>query len=234
MALLSKNNPSEALADRRVTRGHGVVEPLLARLRCRMAKRLIGSREPGGRLLDLGCGSHPLFLTSAAPLFEECHGLDRVSDWIRSELVDQGLRVRNHDLDEDPHIPYEDGHFSVVTMLAVFEHLRKDRLPEVLREVHRVLEPGGRYVMTTPAAWSGPLLLAMGRLGLVSREEIDEHQDCYSHGRARALIEAAGFAPYRIRLGYFEFFMNNWAVAQKGLAEAQLVLSMACREEEPA
>ena len=47
-------------------------------------------------------------------------------------------------------LPFEDGTFRSVTMVETFEHIfEADRLG-VLRECHRVLEPGGRIVLSTP------------------------------------------------------------------------------------
>jgi hypothetical protein len=49
----------------------------------------------------------------------------------------------------------------------------------------------------------------------VSREEIEEHKDAYGQAEIRGLLLEAGFEPGAVRLGYFEAFMNNWAVARK-------------------
>lgn len=46
-----------------VTRGHGVLEPLLAKLRAKKANALIPEPARAGRILDVGCGSFPFFLS---------------------------------------------------------------------------------------------------------------------------------------------------------------------------
>ncbi len=128
------------------------------------------------------------------------------------------MRLLHRDLEADPTLPYPDGYFSTVTMLAVFEHVPMDSLMSLLREVRRVLEPGGVFVMTTPAGWTGWLLAAMARLNLVSHDEIDEHQGSYSLPEIRVILATAGFDPALVHLGHFEVGMNNWGVAQRGAA----------------
>jgi len=197
----------------RVTRGHGLVEGFLAQRRARMAGRLIPATHRDGALLDIGHGAFPLFLSQTQA--RERHGIDRISEAVSLEWARHGIQLVYQDLERDWHLPYSDGYFSAVTMLAVFEHIAPHRLVELLMEARRVLRPGGVYVLTTPAAWTGWLLALMSRLGLVSRDEIEEHKGSYSQREIRATLEAAGFQPDRIRTGYFEAFANNWAVATR-------------------
>jgi hypothetical protein len=48
------------------TRGKGLLEPLLARLRTQRANQLIPKELRDGRILDIGCGSYPYFLAHTA------------------------------------------------------------------------------------------------------------------------------------------------------------------------
>lgn len=200
-----------AIETERATRGQGLIEGFLAWQRVRAANRLIPPAHREGNILDIGHGAFPLFLNQIEA--QERHGIDRISEQASIEWARKGIQLVYQDLDRDSHLPYPDDYFSAVTMLAVFEHIAPPRLGELLAEVHRVLRPGGIYVLTTPAAWTGWLLGLMSRLRLVSRDEIDEHQGSYGHLEIRALIEAGGFRREAIRTGYFEAFANNWAVA---------------------
>jgi SAM-dependent methyltransferase len=198
------------MAGPRATRGHGLLEGRLARRRVRQAKRLIPRSHARGRVLDIGCGSYPLFL--AGTDFAEKYGLDRVPI-APPEGVAGKLTLLAHDVHEGRPLPFEPGFFDVVTMLAVFEHIEPRPLAGLLAEVRRVLRPGGLYVMTTPAHWTGPLLALLTRLSMVSGDEIEEHQGSYGRREIRAALEAAGFQPAAIRAGFFEAGMNNWATA---------------------
>lgn len=61
-------------------------------------------------------------------------------------------------------LPYEDAMFDVVFCISVIEHLPRDRMTDALWELHRVLRPGGRLLLTTdfcqdhrvPMAYTGP------------------------------------------------------------------------------
>jgi len=193
---------------RNVTRGHGFLEEFLARQRCRQANSLIPESARGGRILDVGCGSHPLFLLNTR--FAERFGLDRVAP---DDFGTQGITLMHHDI-ESERLPFEDGFFDVVTMLAVFEHLDPPVLRSTLREIRRTLRPGGSFIMTTPSYWTDGILQLMARLRLLSNVEIGEHKGTYSHAQIAEFLEEAGFQPSLIRSGSFEGGVNLWAVAQ--------------------
>jgi SAM-dependent methyltransferase len=93
-----------------------------------------------GRLLDLGCGSAPLY-AAYRPLVSEVTCVD----WADSTGGAQHLDVV-HDLNEP--LPLESSRFDTVIMSDVLEHIRK---PEpLLAEVARVLAPGGKLLLNVP------------------------------------------------------------------------------------
>jgi SAM-dependent methyltransferase len=51
-----------------------------------------------------------------------------------------------HDLNADPRLPYASGAFDAVTCCASIDYLAQP--VEVLREVHRVLRPGGACILS--------------------------------------------------------------------------------------
>lgn len=194
----------------RPTRGSGLLESFLARQRARRADRLIPDDLRSGKILDLGCGSRPYFLRSVR--FAEKWGVDRLVGADATDAAD-GLHLVGHDVGEQAPLPFEADSFSVVTMLAVFEHLDPSTLRRLLREITRVLRPGGVFVMTTPAVWTEPVLRVMARLNLVSPEEIEEHFDQYDCSRIEELLREAGFD--QVETGTFELGMNLWARAAR-------------------
>ncbi|MDQ6880373.1 MAG: methyltransferase domain-containing protein [Candidatus Dormibacteraeota bacterium] len=158
----------------------------------------------------MGCGSYPLFLNNTR--FHERYGVDRVKSY---GVSDESLTLIEQDIADGAGLPFEDAFFDVVTLLAVFEHLDLPVLEGLLREIHRVLRPGGVFVMTTPAAWTEAILRVMAYLRLVSGEEVGEHKATYSPGRIVSLLATAGFDSAGVRHGTFEARMNLWAAARK-------------------
>lgn len=196
-----------------VTRGHGLLEGFLARQRTGQAHKLIGADRHQGRVLDIGCGSYPLFLVSTN--FAEKYGLDRVQVNASNEVRAQNITLVEHDLTSGHELPFSGDFFDVVTMLAVFEHVDAHLIQHLVAEVRRVLRPGGVYVMTTPSSWTEGLLKLLARLGMVSHEELDEHKRQYRLSEMRAIFVKAGFSSDQVRFGYFEAGMNIWATAVK-------------------
>ena len=91
--------------------------------------------------LDVGCGRGEL-LAALAPIFDHVTGTDRDEE-MRAQAASRcaGLprvTIDGSDLAEMP------GPFDLVTMIAVLHHLD---VPEALREVRRLLAPGGRFLV---------------------------------------------------------------------------------------
>jgi 2-polyprenyl-3-methyl-5-hydroxy-6-metoxy-1,4-benzoquinol methylase len=194
----------------RPTRGSGPLDGFLARKRAEKADRLIPDGLRKGRILDIGCGSYPLFLSSIE--FTEKYGLDKS---IPLDLRPGGINLLNYDIETRSDLSFDDGYFDVVTMLAVFEHIEKTKLNSLLKEIYRVLKPGGVYILTTPASWTDPVLRTLAKLKLISSIEIEEHKDAYSHAKISSFLTQAGFGEEQIELGHFELWMNSWARAGK-------------------
>jgi SAM-dependent methyltransferase len=196
------------------TRGRGVLETYLSRRRAAMANRLIPKMHRGGRVLDIGCGIFPLFLMTTE--FVEKWGVDQIFDSeTKMQLSEGHVNLRPFDAQAGGALPFEHETFTAVTMLAVFEHIEPDRLPALLIDVRRVLRPGGVFVMTTPAHWTGGLLNLMARLRFVSNIEIGEHKGAYRHAEIVDALKLAGFDAGHVRVGTFEAGANLWATASK-------------------
>jgi SAM-dependent methyltransferase len=196
----------------KLTRGKGLLEPLLARLRTQRANQLIPAELRTGRILDIGCGSYPYFLAHTA--FKEKFAVDQLP--LSHETVQRNqIEFFALNLNQEPHLPFAAEYFDVVTLLAVVEHLNPESMAALFRECHRVLKSQGMVVLSTPAAWADGLLQLMARLNLVSAEEIREHAFAYTLPLIGWHFGQAGFEMRKVRFGYFEFMLNMWATAQK-------------------
>jgi SAM-dependent methyltransferase len=185
------------------TRGSGLLEPLLVRMRAKKANSLIGDGHRKGRILDIGCGSYPYFLINT--IFSEKYGIDPS---LLLKSIDK-INLEASDITKQK-FPFKDNFFDTVTMLAVFEHIEHEKLQFTLKEIKRVLKKDGLFVFTTPASWSDKILHLMGVINLISNEEIHEHKHNHSHEKIKNILIKAGFEKDKIKSGYFEVYMNMW------------------------
>lgn len=113
-------------------------------------------------------------------------------------------------------LPFADGSFDVVAAFDVIEHCASEG--DALREMARVLSPGGRFLMSVPAynwAWT-------------SHDDHNHHHRRYTRHRATEAIRAAGLSTLRATYGFtgtFPMFAAQRLVTrfkERGLRSARL------------
>lgn len=95
-----------------------------------------------GTLLDFGCGARP---------YESLFSVER---YIGLDIETSGHPAEGKRPDiyyDGRHIPLEDESIDHVFSAEVFEHVFN--APELFREIHRVLKPGGTLILTCPFVW---------------------------------------------------------------------------------
>lgn len=141
--------------------------------------------RPGGRLLEVGCGSGDS-LKLLQELGWDAEGVDFDPAAVANARA-KGLRVRQGDLAEQA---FASASFDAVIASHVIEHVPD---PEALLvEALRVLEPGGTLVLYTPNAAA----LGHGHYGEDWRGlEPPRHLHLFTPEALSALARRAGFAP---------------------------------------
>ncbi len=108
---------------------------------------LEGVASSGARVLEYG--AVPLLMTAAlAERGFDVSALDVGPERFARAIEALGLDVRRCDVETEP-VPFDTGAFDVVLFNEIFEHLRINPL-FTLREVLRVLRPGGQLLLSTP------------------------------------------------------------------------------------
>jgi len=121
----------------------------------RTIRRMLGPLEtpppphPGARALDLGCGAGN-YLTALRRLGWETWGVEPAAAAVTAARQ-AGHHILASEL-EQADLP--EGHFDLVTMSHVIEHLRNPRA--ALTQVAQATASGGRVLIRTPAADSLP------------------------------------------------------------------------------
>jgi SAM-dependent methyltransferase len=102
----------------------------------------------GKRVLDFGCGvGRVLRHFTAEAQVAEFHGCDINGPsiaWLQRNLSPPMHFIRN---EEEPGLPFPDGHFDLVWAVSVFSYL-PDTWSGWLCELHRIIRPGGLLLAT--------------------------------------------------------------------------------------
>jgi ubiquinone/menaquinone biosynthesis C-methylase UbiE len=93
--------------------------------------------------LDIGSGHGDLISLLRDKFDIESCGLDYTSTLMKLDRV----RVDVVDLNSEP-LPYQNDFFDLITCTEVIEHIEHYRF--TLREIYRILRPGGLFIISTP------------------------------------------------------------------------------------
>lgn len=118
----------------------------------RRARRIIEeiNPQPGEKIIDLGCGTgYYLYLLSSLPVNLRLTGFD----YDKKALAEAKLMLSDKRIDftlGDMHkMPFKKSTFDKAVASEVLEHLRDDE--KALKEIFRILKPGGTLVISVPS-----------------------------------------------------------------------------------
>lgn len=148
-------------------------------LKCAMVIEESVSLGDGTRVLDFGCGCGRTlrWMIERHPAVDFT-GVDcdaEAIDWCRAAFP----RAAFHATQADPPLPFTDHSFDAVYCISVFTHLDEAAQDRWLRELARVLKPGGRLLLTIHGAG------AAQALGAAKITELQERG--FFHTRSRKL-----------------------------------------------
>ena len=192
------------------TRGQGFLENFLVKQRAQKADSFISSSQRKGRILDIGCGLIPYFLLHTD--FQEKFGIDSATTTLPQA---SGIKIHCEAIHKNKALPYQESFLDVVTLLGVLEHFEPEEVSSLFKQIHRILKPQGRFILTTPHPYSGQLLKVLGRFRLISPQEIKDIRASYSVKMMSSFLEEAGFAPSKMHFGCFQGGLNTWVWAEK-------------------
>ena len=157
---------------------------------------------PVGAAFDLGCGDGRLTAALDADALTiadvSAVALKRASARLAESRVRGGRAAPAVvELDPDAALPLPDNAFDLVLCAETIEHVRDVQL--LLSECRRVLRPGGRLALTTPAhsRLSGLAILARGFER--SFPPLSPHLRFFTRASLRQLLGELGFEPGQVR-----------------------------------
>ncbi len=146
-------------------------------------------KDRRARILDVGCGTGANLVRLSD--FGDAEGVDISPDALKF-CRERGLN--NVKLGAAETLPYKDGEFDLVTALDVVEHMDDDVAG--LKEMHRVLRPGGRVLLFVPT-----FMFLWG-----VQDEVSHHRRRYRMDELRQAVTAAGFEVERTTYANITFF----------------------------
>jgi methionine biosynthesis protein MetW len=175
--------------------------------------------EPGHRYLDIGCGDGTLLALARSHRYPVVYGLDLAEVVVRRAWVTclvqldhvEGVTLLQADVDR--RLPFADGSIDAVTALAVLEHVFDPY--HVVREVGRILRPGGQFLVEVPNLVWLPRRWAVlrGRLPVTGDEEGWDggHLHYFTFATLQQLLREHGFTIERAQsTGVFGSARNVW------------------------
>jgi ubiquinone/menaquinone biosynthesis C-methylase UbiE len=159
--------------------------------------RFVHSGESAQRLLDIGCGTgrtlHQIARTHPAM---RLWGVDLSPAYVRharkrlADLAEVTLAVENGE-----QLPFADGAFDIVTSVYLFHELPRNARRNVVRDMHRVLRPGGLLVIEDSAQ-----LAESSEIATALREFPREiHEPFYADYLADDLADVVSDAGFTVR-----------------------------------
>jgi SAM-dependent methyltransferase len=140
---------------------------------------------PRDVFVEIGCGDAAVTQAVAA-FVREAIGVDVTSSLIKLDAAPMTFRFLKTGGTE---IDLPDGYANLIYSNQLMEHLHPDDAIAQLKEIHRVLKPGGRYICVTPSRLTGPHDIST----YFAYEPAGFHLREYDHATLAAIFREAGF-----------------------------------------
>lgn len=136
-------------------------------------------KEKGAKILDFGAGSGAFLKTIYELGYKNIYGLD-IDNYLDKNIKPLVKELKLADASFDK-FDWPDNNFDAVTAWEVFEHLENPH--HAVREVHRILKPGGLLLMSIPNIFHIVSKLVFFKRGLFPRwNETNNHIAVFPHG----------------------------------------------------
>ena len=164
--------------------------------------------KKGEKILDIACGDGELSLRMAAK-GADVYGLDMSAEGIASarRLAKIAKLKCEFTVGDAEHLPFTDGFFDKLVCSSSLEHFKDDA--QSLSEIHRVLRPGGKAVLTVDS-FTYPIAPALKE----RHRKMCSVEHYYTKESMEAALKNAGMtmarSEYLLTSGMTSFFIQFW------------------------
>ena len=169
--------------------------------RLHVAKRWI---PPGSRVLDIGCYQGE-FLKLLGGKIASSVGIDPL---YQGRAESGGHQFSSLEFHEG--LPFEDGSFDVIVLLATIEHMQQKTA--VAREAKRLLSTGGLVIITIPSLLVDKVLSILLFIRIIDGMSLEEHHG-FSPDDLPTIFIPEGFTLKKRQK--FQFGLNNLNVFER-------------------
>lgn len=162
--------------------------------------------QSGDRVLDLGCGEGRHVISAFVEADVTAVGVDLCLKDLQTakakfaDFAEPGNEAKGFGLSQANalELPFADNTFDKIICSEVLEHIPDYR--SVLKEIERVLKPGGLFCASVPRAWPERICWALSE---AYHKVEGGHVRIFDAGKLRGQIQALGF----------QFYHRHWAHA---------------------
>jgi ubiquinone/menaquinone biosynthesis C-methylase UbiE len=167
---------------------------------------------PGSRILEIGCGrgEFSAMLATRYP-DSELTAVDFSPKAISIAKASHSRSLPNlrFDVADATSLPYADRSFDVVISCECLEHVLNPQA--MTREIHRVLEPGGSYYLTTEnylnamaLMWAKALVTG---IPIATGTGTQPHENFFLYWRVKRMLQQSGLSVLHMESEYFQWLM---------------------------
>lgn len=158
-------------------------------------------------VLDIGAGTGA-FLESIKPFGHSLYALE-ASEYGVKTCLEKGIDCQSFFLEQNGRLPFENNKFSLVVFNQVIEHLEKEAGKYYIKEIIRVLEPGGVAIIKSPSNYSKIWRTDPHHLYCWKPNELYDEVEKYKDGLSDLILQRVVLEPWMF-FKYNEKIIDTW------------------------
>ncbi len=159
------------------------------------------------KVLDIGSGIG-VFLDSIKPFGFDSYALE-ASEYGLKRLKEKNIKAQEFLLENNKKLPFNDNEFSFILFNQVIEHLEKEVGQYYIKEIIRVLEPGGVAIIKSPSKYSKIWRTDPHHIYCWKPNELLKEVEQYNHHISEIKLQRVPLEPWMM-FNYDNDIIDTW------------------------